>query len=146
MTALAVDADGADHLQRLAPLQNDVGTDGLVESLRAASTPVTIVSVGSLSHIAAALEAEEDLVLRTVRRVVVVAGDAEPLAEVETNVWVDDDPFVSVMTSGLPIRWVPAFDGGLWSAGTCSSFVPVAQAEMLASTRQALLNLASERS
>jgi hypothetical protein len=109
-------ADPFPTLQRPAPTP-------LIGTLRNATEPVTIVAVGSLRDVAAAYNSDHILFREKVARVVVFAGDASAPGFVEMNVWLDPYAFLTVMTSGVAIRWVPCFDGGLWQPGTRSSFV-----------------------
>jgi inosine-uridine nucleoside N-ribohydrolase len=75
----------------------------LVETLRAADDPVTLVPTGSLTNIAAAIEAAPDIV-GAVRRVVALAGThlepgVRPL--VERNVWCDPEAAAYVAAAGF---------------------------------------------
>ena len=75
----------------------------LVETLRAAPEPVTLVPTGPLTNIAAAIEAAPDIV-GAVRRVVALAGThrepgVRPL--VERNVWCDPEAAAYVVAAGF---------------------------------------------
>ena len=94
---------------------------------------VTVVSLGALTAVADLIKSAPKLTQSKVHEIVVVAGDAAPGAAVEYNVYQDPEAFLAVMTSGLAIRWVPAFDGGLWSAGT-SSYTVTSDDELLTGT------------
>lgn len=105
------------------------------EMLRRAPTrSVTVVSLGALSALADLLDAHGGLVHKKVRRVLVFAGDAAAGAAVEYNVHQDSAAYLRVMTSGLPIRWVPCFDGGTWQAGN-SSYTVTSDAALLEGVR-----------
>lgn len=104
------------------------GTDLILRTLASSPAPVSVVTVGSLKPLADAWRRDPELLREKVGTVAIFAGDATDLAEVEANVRVDPKGFLAIMGSGLPIRWIPCFDGGLWSAGTRSSFV---QTEMV---------------
>lgn len=112
------------------PTLNRAAPTAIVDTLKASTVPVTIVTVGSLRDVAAAYNTDRDLFRAKVGRVVVFAGDATATTYTETNVWLDTYAFLTVMTSGVPIRWVPCFDGGLWTAGTRSSWTQYAQADL----------------
>lgn len=76
----------------------------LVETLRAAPEPVTVVPTGPLTNLAAAIEAAPDIV-GSVGRVVALAGTyrepgVRPL--VERNVWCDPEAAAYVVAAGLP--------------------------------------------
>jgi hypothetical protein len=102
----------------------------LVDAIRDAGPGgVTIVSTGALTAIAGLLEEAPGLVRAKVTRVLVFAGDAAPGAPIEYNVTLDASAFVAVMGSGLPVAWVPCFDGGPWTAGS-SSFVATSDARL----------------
>jgi len=92
---------------------------------------IDIVSVGSLTPIAGLLEREPDLLRTKVRQVLVIAGNARPADISEHNVRLDPAAFLSVMSSDLPIRWVPAFDGQDYAAGTSSFTVTTDEALMV---------------
>lgn len=101
---------------------------------RAKNRSVTIVSLGSLDGLSNLLDAQPALLRKKVRSVMVFAGDAGADAPVEANVAADRAAYVAVMTSGLPIQWVPCFDGGLWQAGT-SSYVQTTDEALLRGVR-----------
>lgn len=107
------------------------GVDLLLDTLAAVDESVTIITVRGLDQLADAYRRDPDLFHAKIERVVVFAGDPADRAPVEYNVALDPVAFVTVMSSGLPIRWVPSFDGGLWQAGTRSSFVQTDQAALL---------------
>ncbi len=75
----------------------------LIETLRSAPEPVTLVPTGPLTNVAAAVEAAPDIV-GAVRRVVVLAGThlapgVRPL--VERNVWCDPEAAAYVVAAGF---------------------------------------------
>jgi len=92
---------------------------------------IDIVSVGSLTPIAALLDRDPDRLRAKVRQVLIIAGNARPADISEHNVRLDPAAFLRVMSSGLPIRWVPAFDGQDYAAGT-SSFTVTTDEELMA--------------
>lgn len=81
---------------------------------------VRVVTLGALTALATLVRRVPALVRKKITSVTVFAGDAAPGSPVEHNVRFDPAAFVTVMTSGLPIRWAPCFDGGLWQAGTAT--------------------------
>jgi hypothetical protein len=89
---------------------------------------IDIVSVGSLTPIAALLDRIPDVLRAKVRQVLIIAGNARPSDISEHNVRLDPEAFLRVMSSDLPIRWVPAFDGQDYAAGTSSYTVTTDEA------------------
>lgn len=102
---------------------------GILRALQA-SERVVVVIAGSCQDVAAAYDTDPGLFHDKAERLVVFAGDASAAGYVEYNVGLDPLAFLRLMGSGLPIRWVPCFDGGPWQAGTRSSFVRAEQAEL----------------
>ena len=92
---------------------------------------IDIVSVGSLTPIAALLDRNPDVLRAKVRQVLIIAGNARPSDISEHNVRLDPEAFLRVMSSDLPIRWVPAFDGQDYAAGS-SSFTVTTDDELMA--------------
>lgn len=75
----------------------------LVETLRAATTPITLVPTGPLSNIAAALEADPRIV-EAVDRLVVLGGshrEAGVTPYAERNVWCDPRAAHATLTAGF---------------------------------------------
>lgn len=105
----------------------------ILAALHDAGRPVVIVTTGSCRDVAAAYNLDPDLFAARVERLVVFAGDASATGFVENNVRLAPFAFLQLMGSGLPVRWVPCFDGGLWQAGTHSSYVRAAQADLFPS-------------
>jgi len=95
----------------------------------------SVLNVGALTDLAAALETDRKFVTERVAKVLVFAGEASPNGYVEHNVAYDPEAYVRVMTSGLPIRWIPCFDGGIWSNAGLASWVRVPQLPLFASAR-----------
>jgi len=92
------------------------GVELILSALRAAQQPVTIITVGSLRDVAAALNREPELVRAKVGRLYVNAGNAQGLQD-EYNVTLDPHAFRRVMESGLPTWYCPCFGEGGPSAG-----------------------------
>jgi hypothetical protein len=83
----------------------------LLDTLRKAEKPVTIMVTGSLRDIAAAYNREPALFTEKVARIYVNAGSLNQ--QVEWNVALDLHAYLRVMRSELPIYWAPCFgDGG----------------------------------
>ena len=102
----------------------------LLKTLNESKIPVTIVTTGSLRDIAAAFNRAPDMFKRKVGMVMVFAGAAEKKIT-ESNVGKDTHAFVRIMNSGLPIYWVPCFDGGVWRNNGRSSWWRTTHHELL---------------
>jgi len=81
---------------------------------------IDIVSVGSLTVVSDLLDRDEALLKRKVRQVIVIAGNSSVSDIPEHNVRLNPQAFIKVMTSSLPIRWIPCFDGQAYNPGTSS--------------------------
>lgn len=113
--------------------EEQAGVTLILKVLREASEPVTLFAVGSLRDLAAAYNREPQLFKEKVGRFYINAGDTR--GKVEYNVGLDPVAYNRVMTSGLPIYWVPCFgDGGY------GSFWTFRQSEVLATAPQAMQN------
>lgn len=99
---------------RNQPQASQHGVELILESLKATSRKITIVTVGSLRDLAAAYNRNPDLFRDKVEKIFVFAGETSLRGFTETNVRLDNKGFRRIMNSGLPIAWVPCFDGGLW--------------------------------
>lgn len=84
----------------------------ILDTLRASDRPVMIVAVGSMRDIAAAFNREPELLRAKVSRLLIFIGEASDPKFQEHNVQMDPQAYVGLMRSGLPIYWVPCFDGG----------------------------------
>jgi hypothetical protein len=125
------------------PLQNplDTGRDQpdiyqagvrmILESLRTSPEPVFILAVGSVRDIAAAFHREPELFRKKVRRIGVFIGEASDEKFVEYNVGLDPQAYVGLMRSGLPLYWIPCFDGGIWQNQGHASFWQANHADIL---------------
>jgi inosine-uridine nucleoside N-ribohydrolase len=99
----------------------------LLETLRAATTPITLVPVGPLSNIAAALAIDPKLT-ESVDEVVIMGGGHEignETAAAEFNFWADPEAADMVLAAGFrKITLVPldATHKALVSASDCAAF------------------------
>jgi hypothetical protein len=87
----------------------------ILDILRQADRPVIIDAVGSMRDVAAAFNREPELFRKKVGKLFIFIGDADQSASItfkEYNVGLDPNAYKAVMRSGLPIYWVPCFDGG----------------------------------
>jgi hypothetical protein len=97
-------------LEQPAQFQGGVGL--ILETLRQSKVPVRIAAVGSLRDVAAAFNREPSLFRTKVAMLLIFIGEASDPKFQEYNVGLDPQAFIGLMRSGLPIYWVPCFDGG----------------------------------
>ncbi|KMS86438.1 nucleoside hydrolase [Prauserella rugosa] len=84
--------------------QSQGGVEYLIETLRAAAEPVTLVAVGPLSNIAAAIALDPELTGR-VDEIVIMGGGhatANVTASAEFNIWADPEATAMVLAAGFP--------------------------------------------
>jgi hypothetical protein len=99
-----------------------MGVEFIVQTLRASARPVCIATLGSVRDVVAAFNREPELFRTNVAMVLAFIGEASDPKYQEYNVGLDPQAFVGLMRSGLPIYWVPCFDGGLWQNRGHASF------------------------
>ncbi|HUU29983.1 MAG TPA: nucleoside hydrolase [archaeon] len=87
------------------------GVELILKTLRESPSPVAIITVGSVRDVAAAFNRQPDLFRAKAARVMMFIGEAST-DFMEYNVTVDPAAYVCLMRSGLPVYWVPCFDGG----------------------------------
>ena len=120
----------------------DESRDGvklILATLKATPCPVSMIAVGSMRNLAAAFNREPALFREKVARLFLFIGDAKGSFR-EWNVGLDKNAYVRIMNSGLPVYWVPCFDGGLWKNGGDASFWQAGHAELLRDTAAPLFN------
>ena len=98
------------------------GVEFIVRTLRASAKPVCIATLGSVRDVVAAFNREPGLFRTNVAMVLAFIGEASDPKYQEYNVGLDPQAFVGLMRSGLPVYWVPCFDGGLWQNRGHASF------------------------
>jgi hypothetical protein len=103
----------------------------ILDTLRRSPDPVTITAVGSARDVAAAFNREPELFRRKLGRLMAFMGEASNPDFQEYNVGLDPQAYVGLMRSGLPIDWVPCFDGGLWANQGHASFWKTGQEGLL---------------
>lgn len=84
--------------------QDQGAVEYLIETLRGVAEPVTLVAVGPLSNIAAALALDPELAGR-VDEVVIMGGGhatANVTASAEFNIWADPEAAAMVLAAGFP--------------------------------------------
>ena len=93
-----------------------------MQTLRASARPVCIATLGSVRDVVCAFNREPGLFRTNVAMVLAFIGEASDAKFQEYNVGLDPQAFVGLMRSGLPVYWVPCFDGGLWQNRGHASF------------------------
>jgi hypothetical protein len=116
-------------IEQPEPYQAGVRT--LIQSLRDSPQPVVILAVGSVRDIVAAFNREPELFRSKVLRLGVYIGEASDERFVEYNVGLDPQAYVGLMRSGLPIYWMPCFDGGIWQNRGHATFWQASHADLL---------------
>jgi hypothetical protein len=115
------------------------GVSLIIEALESAPSPVTFITVGSLRDTAAAFNRRPDLFREKASRLMIFIGEASA-DTLEWNVGLDPHAFVCIMNSGLPVWWVPCFDGGNFKNRGKASYWTADQAELLRDTPDELMN------
>jgi len=103
----------------------------ILDTLEASSSPVALVAVGSMRDVAAAFNRQPALCRRRIARVLCFIGEASKADFQEYNVGLDPHAYVGLMRSGLPVSWVPCFDGGPWQNQGHASFWQARHADLL---------------
>jgi hypothetical protein len=123
-------------LDQAAEYQGGVGI--ILKTLRDSSEPVRIAAVGSVRDVVAAFNREPALFRARVDRLLVFIGEASDPKFREYNVGLDPHAYVGLMRSGLPVWWVPCFDGGLWQNRGHASFWKASHRDVLKDVSPAL--------
>ena len=104
------------------PPEFQQGVEFILRTLRASARPVCIATLGSVRDVVSAFNREPGLFRTNVSMVLAFIGEASDPKLQEYNVGLDPQAFVGLMRSGLPVYWVPCFDGGLWQNHGHASF------------------------
>ncbi len=104
------------------PSQFQGGVELILRTLRRSPKPVSISAVGSMRDVVCAFNREPALFRTNVAMVLAFIGEASDSKFLEWNVTLDPHAFAGLMRSGLPVYWVPCFDGGLWQNNGHASF------------------------
>jgi hypothetical protein len=113
------------------PDQFQKGAEFILETLRESPRPVMIATVGSVRDLVAAFNREPALCRGKIGKVMAFIGDASSPTFKEYNVELDPQAYVGLMRSGLPVWWVPCFDGGLWQNQGHASYWKARHADLL---------------
>ncbi|MDD4872833.1 MAG: hypothetical protein PHR77_19955 [Kiritimatiellae bacterium] len=98
------------------------GVTIILKTLKESSVPVMIAAVGSVRDVVAAFNREPELFRTKVGKLMAFIGDASHPTFKEYNIELDPQAYIGLMRSGLPVWWVPCFDGGLWQNKGHASF------------------------
>ena len=112
------------------------GVNLILEVLEDSKDPVTIITVGSLRDVAVAFNRKPELFRNRISRLMIFIGEASA-GTLEWNVDLDRNAFIRIMNSGLPVWWIPCFDGG--------NFKNKGNASYWRAKHTDLLNYASDR-
>lgn len=115
------------------------GVAMILQTLRDSSVPVRIATVGSVRDVVAAFNREPELFRAKVARLMPFMGDASHPTFKEYNVTLDPQAYIGLMRSGLPIWWVPCFDGGAWQSKGHGSYWKTTQRDLLGGAPPELL-------
>ena len=120
-----------------ARYQGGVGL--IIESLEKAAGPVIFITVGSLRDTAAAFNRRPGLFRKKASRLLIFIGEASAGTR-EWNVGLDPNAFIRIMNSGLPVWWVPCFDGGNFKNRGKASYWTAEQADLLREAPDGVMN------
>lgn len=96
------------------PAEFQAGVTKILETLRTATGPVMVATLGSVRDLVAAFNRQPELCRAKIGRVLAFIGEASEPSFQEYNVGLDPQAYVGLTRSGLPVWWVPCFDGGPW--------------------------------
>ena len=119
------------------------GVQLILNTLDKSTKPVTLITVGSLRDVAAAINTNPELCRKKIDRIFVFAGDAtvrNPEIFREYNVDLDTLAFAKVLNSGLNIYLVPCFDGGAGNNNGRASYIIARREKLFASVSPRLMN------
>lgn len=111
----------------------------ILRALEGSKEPVTIITVGSLRDVAAAFNRKPELFRQRVSRLMIFIGEASA-GTLEWNVGLDRNGFIRIMNSGLPVWWVPCFDGGNFKNKGNASFWRAEHADLLKYASDRVMN------
>ena len=116
------------------------GVELILSTLKSSKEPVSIITVGSLRDIAAGYNRSPDLFKTKVNRLFIFIGEASKKGHIEYNVGLDKNAYIRIMNSGLPVYWVPCFDGGLWQNNGRASYWKASHQDLLGRVSDRVMN------
>lgn len=115
------------------------GVNLILDVLESSDVPVTVIAVGSLRDVAAAFNRKPDLFRQRVSRLMIFIGEASAGTR-EWNVGLDPNGFIRIMNSGLPVWWIPCFDGGNFKNRGNASYWRAAHADLFKHSPDRVMN------
>jgi len=122
------------------PKEYQGAVERILKILAESDRPVSIITIGSVRDVAAAFNRAPDLFQKKLGRLMIFIGEASDPGFIEYNVGLDVQAFRRIMESGLPVYWVPCFDGGLWQNRGRASYWKATQAELLGDVSKRAMN------
>ena len=116
------------------------GVELILTTLRTSKEPVTIISVGSLRDVAASYNRSPNLFRTKINKLFIFIGEASLKGHVEYNVGLDKNAYIRIMNSGLPVYWVPCFDGGRWQNNGRASYWRASHKDLLGCASDRIMN------
>lgn len=116
------------------------GVELVLKTLKTSKEPVSIVSVGSLRDITAGYNRSPGLFKTKVNRLFIFIGEASKKGHIEYNVGLDKNAYIRIMNSGLPVYWVPCFDGGRWQNNGRASYWRASHKDLLERVSDRVMN------
>lgn len=116
------------------------GAELIIKILKTSKTPVSIIAVGSLRDVAACYNRSPDLFKAKVDRLFIFIGEASARGHIEYNVGLDKQAYIRIMNSGLPVYWIPCFDGGVWQNKGRASFWKASHKDLLGNVSDRVMN------
>lgn len=107
------------------------GVELILSTLKNSKEPVTIIAIGSLRDVAAGYNRSPNLFKAKVNRLFIFIGEASKKGHVEYNVGLDKNAYIRIMNSGLPVYWIPCFDGGVWQNHGRASYWKASHQDLL---------------
>jgi hypothetical protein len=116
------------------------GVELILSTLKTSKEPVSIITVGSLRDIAVGYNRTPNLFKTKVNKLYIFIGEASKKGHIEYNVGLDKNAYIRIMNSGLPIYWVPCFDGGLWQNNDRASYWRASHKDLLGRVSDRVMN------
>ena len=116
------------------------GVELILKILKTSKATVTIISVGSLRDVAAGYNRSPDLFKTKVDRLFIFIGEASKKGHIEYNVGLDKNAYIRIMNSGLPVYWIPCFDGGVWQNSGRASYWKASHKDLLGRVSDKVMN------
>jgi len=121
------------------PSDSQHAVQKILNVLKESEKPVTIITVGSLRDVAASFNRAPELFKKKVGMLMIFIGESQSGGQ-EYNVGLDPNAFVTIMNSGLPVYWVPCFDGGVWKNEGNASYWKAQHSDLLRGASKPVIN------